>query len=126
MFNMVKRISTCVIMLILLSLFIFPSLYLSRFAEDALAAIEAMEAAASDGNAHELRIQTDKLHERAEQAADGLRLFICHECVDDMLLAVSLVDPEAERDDLRSALIAARMNIEHLRGIELFEWDTLL
>lgn len=126
MFNTVKRICTCLIALCLIALFTLPSLYLSRFADATIAAIDGAERAVAEGNADALRRQTALLHGRAEQSAGTLRLFLSHDVVDDMALAVALIDPAAEDETLRSTLSAARAAIEHLRSIELFQWDTLL
>lgn len=126
MYNTVKRICTCLIALCLVALFTFPSLYLSRFADEALAAIDAAAQAAEAGDAGTLAVQADRLQQRTEQAARTLRLFLSHDAVDEMALAVRLIDPASEAETLRGALRTARASVEHLRSIELFQWDALL
>ena len=108
MFNRVKRIATCLTIALLLALFTLPSRYLTRFAGDMEVAFAAAERAAADG------------------AARVLRLFISHDVVDEMALAVLLIDPAGQAEDLRAAITSARAAVEHLCAIELFAWETLL
>lgn len=126
MFNRVKRIATCLTIALLLALFTLPSRYLTRFAGDMEVAFAAAERAAADGDAAQLDRQTAFLHERAQRAARVLRLFISHDVVDEMALAVLLIDPAGQTEDLRAAITSARAAVEHLCAIELFAWETLL
>ena len=126
MYNRVKRIGTCLIVLILLLLFTVPSGYLRRFSDEAYRLIDAAEAAAGRDDAEGVRISVASLQQRTAEAARVLRLFISHDAVDDMALAIAVIDPAADRAALKESLIAARLDIAHLSGIEVFSWDTLL
>ncbi len=126
MFNRVKRIGTCLIALILVLLFTLPSGYLSRFSDEAFRLIGEAEAAAGRGDAETARDSVASLQRRTEEAARVLRLFISHDAVDEMALAVAVIDPAADKAALKESLIAARLGIAHLSGIEVFSWDTLL
>ena len=126
MYNTVKRICTCLIILGLLALFFFPSHYLGRFSQEALAAIDAAAEAAEAGDAAALQREAARLQQHTERAAVALRLFLSHDAVDEMALAMRLIDPAADAQTLRGTLRTARAAVEHLRSIEMFQWDALL
>lgn len=126
MFNLVKRIGTCLIALLLVLLFTLPSGYLSRYSDEALRQIAEAEAAAGRGDAEAVRKSVASLQRRTEEAARVLRLFISHDAVDEMAVSVAVIDPAADGAALRESLIVARLSIAHLSGIEVFSWDTLL
>ena len=74
MFNLVKRIGTCLIALLLVLLFTLPSGYLSRYSDEALRQIAEAEAAAGRGDAEAVRKSVASLQRRTEEAARVLRL----------------------------------------------------
>lgn len=126
MFNLVKRAAVCLSALLLLALFTLPGRYLTRFSAEMEAGFAAVEEAAAAGDTALARRAAESLHARAPEAARVLRLFISHDVVDEMALAVLLIDPAGQAEDLRAAITSARAAVEHLCAIELFAWETLL
>ena len=126
MFNTVKRTATVVILILLLLLFTVPSMHLSRYTKDALAHIDAAKQASDAGDLTAVREHVAILQQQTDIEEPILKLFLHHDAVDDLAMAVALVDPEAETDMLTERLAAARGAVEHVESIEVFDWATLL
>lgn len=123
MFNVVKRCVTILFLCALAFLFIAPSRYLGRLADDLMLEAEAARTAVAedaDPAPHLSRMRT-----RMEEASDTLRLFLDHASVDEAMAAIAACEPLREREALLSALTTVQTTLSHLKNIELFHFHTL-
>lgn len=125
-FNRFRRAANLVIAALLLFLFFVPEQYLARTAEVLIEQLDTAEAAAQREDIAGAQASLAALQRYAEQAVPPFKLFMNHEGVDALILAIAAAAPMQEREDILSAAAGIRAGIEQLREIECFSLKALL
>jgi len=125
-FNRFRRAANLVIIALLLFLFVVPEQYLSRTADTLTAKLDSAQSAAESGNIPAAQAVLSELKRHAERTLPPLKLFMNHEGVDALVLAIAAAAPMEDRSDILSAAAGIRAGIDQLREIECFSIKALL
>jgi len=124
-FNRVRRAANLCIIALLLLLFFVPERYLARTADTLTQKLVLAETAAEQNDIAAAQAALTDLHSYAERTVPPLKLFMTHDGVDALILAIAAAAPMEERSDILSAAAGIRAGVEQLREIECFSWKAL-
>ena len=125
-FNRVRGIAVTVSAVLMAFLFVVPPLYLTRVTDRLDAAVTRAEQGLAVGDDAGVQGAMNELCAIMEENSVTLEMFLNHNSVDALVLAVEAARPLNDPENLRAALAGIRAGMDVLKSIEIFSLSGVL